>query len=253
MTEVTGQSETDLSQAGWSDNLRAHGKRHLADVYDIDIRRDFELLYKIGLPTLDAHLMPVVDFLEGGDLPQETFRHDQYYLVLLPRYQNLRKYSLMGFRALEEARNFVTEKIAGFYDKYLIRISEFEENVYGGSVMSNDGILIVEMAKGLQIGVAYGTDNVITGRLTPIKPSVQYSTDNRLERHLIWHVIKVLMRDSCTIAIDLLEHREIHRIRDFFFLKGYFEFAYTRRVSRNTLRLVFFDIKLGKVFYNVSP
>lgn len=249
---IIDKTKMDKTLVGWSKYLRDIGRFGLASALDTDIVRDFHLIHDLQLPTYDSYLIPAAYFLDEFPKFQRDFVHDRYYLVLLPKYENYRKYSLTDFKSLDEAKNFIVQNIAGLYDQYMLRISEFEPNLYGGSVMSDDGVVLVEMVKGLQSGVAYGTENVISGMLTPLAISVRYSTLDETERSLIWRAMQGIMRDSKMVIEDTLNHIETQVIHDFSFLKGYFEFAYTKTSSRNNLRLVFFDLKLNKAYYSLN-
>jgi hypothetical protein len=249
---VIDKTKMDKTLVGWSKYLRGSGQFSLANALDTDIIRDFYLIHELQLSTYDSYLVPAACFLDEFQKFQRDFVYDRYYLVLLPKSENCRKYSLTDFKSLEEAKNFIAHNIEGLYDQYMLRISEFEPNIYGGSIMSDEDVVMVEMVKGLQNGVAYGTENVISGVLTPLGISTRYSTQNETERSLIWKAMNGIMRDSKMVIEDTLKHTETHAIHNFSFLKGYFEFAYTKSSNRNSLRLVFFDIKLNRVYYNLS-
>ena len=217
---VIDKTKMDKTLVGWSKYLRGSGHFSLANALDTDIFRDFRLIQDLHLPKYDSYLISAAYFLDEFQKFQRDFVHDRYYLVLLPKYENYRKYSLTDFKSLEEAKNFIVHNIEGLYDQYMLRISEFEPNIYGGSIMSDEGIVIVEMVKGLQSGVAYGTENVISGVLTPLDISIRYSTQNEVERSLIWKAMNGIMRDSKMVIEDTLNHIETHVIHDFSFLKG---------------------------------
>ena len=244
--------KSDRTLVGWCERLRALGLHSLAAQYDTDIVRDFELVHELGLPAFDSYIISVEDFLDGFVSFRKKFVHDRYNLALLPLHDNYQKYSLTDFARLEEGRDFIVQNIRGMFDKYMLRISEFETNVYGGSIMSDDDIVLVEMTEGLQTRVAYGTSKVISGTLTSFGISAKYSTENQLERMLIWKAMKAIMRDAKSVMEDTTCHRQVHSIRDYYFLKGYFEFAYTKCEDREDLRLIFFDLKLNKAYYNLS-
>lgn len=245
--------KSDRTLVGWSERLRALGLHSLAAQYDTDIVRDFELVHELGLPAFDSYIVPVRDFLDEFNSFRKKFVYDRYNLALLPLHDNCRKYSLIDFARLEEGRKFIVQNIRGMFDKYMLRISEFETNMYGGSIMSDDDIVLVEMAEGLQTRVAYGTSIVISGTLTSFGISTKYSTQNQVERMLIWKAMKAIIRDAKMVKEDTTCHRQVHSIRGYYFLKGYFEFAYTQREDREDLRLIFFDLKLSKAYYNLKP
>ena len=247
------KTSTDKTLVGWSNRLRNLGLNEIASKYDTDIIRDFYLIRELNLPTYDSYMFSVVCFLDQFERLQANFIHDSYYLILLPMHENYRKYILMDFKSLLDAKNFIVQNIQGMYEHYMIRISEFEQNVYGGSIISDEGLVLVEMVKGLQNGVAYGTKNVISGRLTPFTISTHYSTSNEEERLYIWRVIQSIIQNNDMITQNDLINRENHFIHNINFLKGYFEFVYTKHMKRDCLRLIFFDVKLNKAYYHISP
>jgi hypothetical protein len=221
------------------------GLKQFADEYDTDADQDYNLLYDLKLPTYDSNQLSVPEFLDTFESFKRSFVYEKYYLLLIPKNKGYRKYSLIGFSSLEEGKNFVIKNISGLIDEYIIKISEFDNNIYGGSIMSNDNIVILEMAPGLQTEIAHGTTNVISGQLTPLSISVKYSTKNEKERKLIWEAMKAVTREQS-------DGYQTHEIRGIHFLKGYFEFAFTKGSNKCGLRLVFIDVKLKRSYFNIT-
>jgi hypothetical protein len=245
-------SNTEKSIVNWIKYLQSSCEYQLAATFETDNASDFQLIHDLQLPTYDSYQMSVAHFLEIFHDLQKIFIHNNYYLVLLPMEEKHKKFYVMNIRSLEEAKSFLTQSIKGWYDQYLLRISEFEPNIYGGSIISDNGIVIVEMVKGLQSNVANGTTNVISGVLTSLNISMRYSTSDELERHLLWNALKTITRENKEIIDATINHIELHTIRNLSFLKGYFEFAYVKKNDNFGLRLVFFDLKLKKAYYDLN-
>ncbi len=242
----------DRSLVGWAEYLRSLGSNELGDAIDTDVERDFHLIRLLNLPRYGGRLLTASTFIEDIDKLKREFVYEKYFLILIPKIKGLFKHSLVECTDLEVARRFVLDKARGAYDDYFVRISEFETNLYGGSIMCNDGILIVEMAEGLQRYVAYGMTNVISAKLTNLQTSVQYSTANIDERELLWRAIKAIRRTNNNLIKDILMGRTITELRGHYFLKGYFEFAYTLSNKHQTPRLVFWDTKLQEPYHNIQ-
>ena len=243
--------KVDKTLVGWGKKLMELGQGEFVKLIETDIVEDFHLIKKLRLPTYDSYLIPVQEFLDRFSELNVSFIHEKYYLVLLPIREGLNKYSLTGFQKLDEAKEFIFENISKLIDEYMIRISEFEENAYGGSIMSTDEQIIAEISKGLQTGVAYGSAKVELAKISPFSKTVQYSSDNILLNQLLWKAISAievkqdsLIADNEKIGMSMLHGK--------FYFKGYFEFAYTDIPTRDHLRLVFFDLKLGKIYSNIS-
>jgi len=214
-------------------------------MFATDAQRDFEALEALSLPRYDARQLSARAFLDDFEGIQNVFRHERYYALLIPLRDDDRKFSKIGSSSLVEIRDFVLSSVADRLDRYLLKVSEFEDNVYGGSIMSDDGCVVVELATGLQTGVAYGTSVVMSGVLTWSSISMKYSTYNEKERRLIWNAADAI------VARTPVSHPQ-HAIRSMTFLKGYFEFAYTHRIDRTDLRLVFIDVKSAPGFYSID-
>jgi hypothetical protein len=234
----------DKTLVGWSNALKKIGNPDIASNFETDANRDFELVKQLKLQTYDSYQIPVSEFLRNYSYYEKNFIYEKYYLLLIPLTEELQKYSLVGFPTMREAKDFVVEKTKYKVEHYLLRISEYEINIYGGSIMSNDNIVVTEMGRGNQNLVAYGNTNVISARLTPTTISVKYTTNDLSERNLLWNAMSAILRYDET-------QYKVHTIRGFIFLKGYFEFAYTMHRDDPHLRLVFFDVKLSQGFYDI--
>jgi hypothetical protein len=241
---------TGKSLVAWSQKMKSIGMHNFAKKFATDSIYDFYILKKLGLPTYDSYIIPVSEFLNNFTAFRETFIHGKYYLVLIPISSNYQKYSLTGFENLSESVTFIKSKIRNLYSHYLIRISEFENNIYGGSIMCNESKIICELAKGLQTEIAYGTSNVFQGWFTDGDFCVQYNTDDESIRKLIWRAVRSICFDFNSISINEMGEYNMSVFRNYSFINGYFEFAFTQSDTKE-LRLIFFDIKLSQAYYQI--
>jgi len=221
-------------------------------MFDTNVVEDFHLLKALGLPTYDAYLLPCSEFMEKYAWFKKHFVHTHYYLNLLPNEAGFRKLSLVGFGDLDEARSFISCHLHRSYQNYMLRVSEFESNLYGGSVMSESDVVLAELSPGLQQEVANGAVPVVGVTLTSYASCAKYTTDDSFERTLLWRAIEAIMVRERADAMMPATASLVHECRRHWFIKGYFEFAYTQASEDGPLRLVFFDVKFGPAYYNVQ-
>jgi hypothetical protein len=242
----------DKSIIGWSDHLRRLGYLQIAHSFDTDPERDLQLISLLGLPRYDSRFIPAPFFVDHLDGLAKEFFYEQYFLTLVPVSKETRKFVLYDFPSLESARECVLKKVGDILDKYMVRISEFEPNTFGGIIICDDGLLLAEMGKGLQANVAYGMVQVASAQLSNIQIATKYNTSNVNERSLLWKAIKSISRSNNNVVDDIIANRRIAELRGMNFLKGYFEFIYTQPPKKRSLRLVFLDVKLQQAYYNLN-
>ncbi len=196
-------------------------------------------LNTIGLPVYERIQIPLKEFLDDPDVTLDEFDHLFYYATLNPRNLNLQRHSKTGL-SRQDLTRFIGSRIdTNMIGKYDLILQEFEENVYGGTIVSNGDMIHIEMCEGKQSGVSFGYSNVITGTKTGL--SFRYSTDDPEIRKIMWDVLQhIRLNESSERQVDLR------------FRKGYFEFALTRTPIRPNLRLVFFDYQTSEVYTNLS-
>lgn len=252
MVTMSSSKTIDRTLVGWSKALRRVGLGELASSFDTDAKGDFSLVRGLGLPCYEAYFLPVADFLERFVLLKEQFVFPSYYLQLYPIDAGDRKHSLVDFDSLDTAREFIYQSIDGRFDKYSILISEFETNVWGGTIMSYKGGIVVEIAGRLQTGVSYGSEKVELMVISPILPGPRFSTREANIRSL-------LLKGAKAIAVNPTRERAIGLLgvksssaNGVCYMDGYFEFAYTRASNRERLRLVVLDAKLNEAYYEFN-
>ena len=242
----------DRSMIGWIESLRRVGGDHSARQILANAAGDFESLEALGLPCLDSRMFLASEFDQRIAQLHSEFLYERYFLVLTPILPGLTKYIYPDCPSLDKAEEFIFEKLGQLSRQYTVKLFEFEPNVYGGTIICNNDIVIVEMAEGIQSEVAYGTVKVISACLTNFQISTRYSTSNSDQRELLWAVLKAISRTQEALLTDLIENRETIDLRGYHFLKGYFEFVYTQSVARKGLRLAFLEANKSDLYCNIN-
>jgi hypothetical protein len=186
-------------------------------------------------------------FLSSFRWFEKKFVFPHYFLSLIPITQGLRKYALLDFDSLTSAKRFIHKRVGKRYGEYLLYISEFEENAFGGSIISDSGMIRAEITAGRQQQVSQSLVVPSAAILDEMWPSTRYSTEDVEIRRLLWGAIVALRRDSVGALECALRGLPYQCIRGFRFLRGYFEFAYTVPAGGGPHRLVFFDAKVSSV------
>lgn len=223
----------DRSLHGWAENYGVIDKQDKVGMFDTDIQADFKRLEKSGLPTYKRLILEPIQFLLNKNYYVQNFKYESYYAQVYPMSTGLKKYNLMGFNDLEDIVPFLSNNIKGLYDKYLLLISEFEPNVFGGSVMSDGKSVKIDMVRGLQNQISYGKA-ADCSCIVDANSNIEFSCSGKLEKRLFFEIL-----DSLRIYND--EDK---------YMKGYFEFAFTSKSGTGSLRLVYFDYKKQSFFYN---
>ena len=222
----------DRSLHGWAENYGQIGLSTKIGVFDTDIQSDFYELQISGLPTYKRIVLSPNDFLNNIKKYKEEFIFDSYYSQVYPLANGLKKANLMNFKNIDDVIPFLKKNIDGLYDKYLLLISEFEQNIYGGSVMSDGNSVKIDMLNGLQNQISYGKAAEYTCFVNE-NGSIRYINCRILEQQLFLEIL-----DS--LRIFNRKHK---------YLSGYFEFAFTSKTGIDNMRLVYFDYKKQIHFY----
>lgn len=225
----------DRSLHAWAEKFDRIHMPEKKGKFDTDIRSDFGRISAMGLPTYDRLILNPEEFLENIKQYEETFRYQAYYSQVYPQVSGLGKFNLMNFSALSELVPFLYEKLGRYMNRYTLLISEFEENVYGGSMMSDGTRVFIDITEGLQNQISYGN-------------GAAYSC-------IAEDSGEVIFKDSYACSVVLLFEEILDSVivlgsdSRMSFLPGYFEFAFTRKDKGDMLRLVFFDYKTDMSFY----
>lgn len=219
----------DRSLHGWAEMFDKIQMPEKKGEYDTDIREDFRRIEIFGLPTYHRLLLEPQKFIQNLNYYEQTFRYSAYYAQVYPQTIGLKKYNLMNFTKLSELLPFLKQNIGEYMDRYVLLISEFEENIYGGSVMSDGNKVIIDLVEGLQNQISYGR-------------GVSFSCVVKSTNELIFtsgcdEFVKSLFNE----VLDSISVLGNSKKQDY--LLGYFEFAFTKRADSKNLRLVFFDYK----------
>jgi hypothetical protein len=109
---------------------------------------DFKLLHTLELPTFRARLLPCRQFLSDIKWFKAYFVFPRYVFSLVPCRPGLKKYSMLDARSVDNAVDFIESHAHGCTEDYLVLISEFELNAYGGSIVSDNGRIAADIAAG---------------------------------------------------------------------------------------------------------
>lgn len=224
----------DRSLHGWAEMFDKIHMPSKKGKYDTNICADFSRIEEFGLPTYYRILTEPREFIENYCDYEGKFKCHTYYAQVYPQIIGLKKYNIMNFSNLSNVIPFLNQNISGCMDKYILLISEFEENIYGGSIMSNGRKVLIDMVHGLQNQISYG--NVATHScIVRDNGDTFFKQCGSEEKQLFFEVL-----DSISILGNSKKQ---------WYLEGYFEFAFTKSFKSNALRLVFFDYKPDPKFY----
>lgn len=225
----------DRSLHGWAEMFDKIQMPEKKGEYDTDIREDFKRIEAVGLPTYHRVLVEPQKFIENLNYYKENFRFAAYYAQVYPQATGLKKYNLMNFKKLSDLLPFLNENIGKYMDRYLLLVSEFEENIYGGSVMSDGNRVTIDLVEGLQNQISYGNEVAYSCVVKDNDELIYSGKCDELIRSLFVEVL-----DSISVLGNSKKQN---------YLTGYFEFAFTKKSENVGLRLVFFDYKNNSKFY----
>jgi hypothetical protein len=225
----------DRTLHGWATEFSDINKNWLG-MFEANVISDYKRIDAYGLPTYKKCFYEVELLMKDINTFICKFDYTNCYIQLYPKISTLKKYSKMGITDPIEIITFIEEKVSSLYKNYFILISEFETNKYGGSIMSDGRKLYLEMCEGLQNQIAYGTTSVKCCTISNLNRK-SFSNTSDHEKCIMENVISYLELNS-TLSQDK-------------FLKGYFEFAITTDQDGKKSRIVFFDFKDDKTYYNI--
>jgi hypothetical protein len=237
--------ETEME--GWIAALRDINEKELSERLLVNTGNRLEALLRLeqlGLPTYDRLSLSLEDFLDRPKLLLTEFNHPSYHAILSPRKSHLLRYSKTRLKKWDDIQKFVDKKIENKDRKnYYLILQEYEECIYGGTIVSNDKILHVDLCLGKPSGVSKGKANVITAtkRNGPYLPSFSYSTKDDNLRSVIWDILQYIR----------FKDYKSERQTDITFLKGYFEFAVSDKGIKKGLRIAFLDYNTSAPYTNI--
>jgi hypothetical protein len=226
----------DRTLHGWSKHFENINKNWVG-MYEADIINDYRRIDKYGLPAYKKYFYEVSDLMSDFSSFEKKFDFSKCYIQLYPKKVNLPKLSQMDFTSAKAIYDFVFSKIRSQYSDYIILISEYEPNKYGGSVMSNGETVYIEMCRGLQNQISYGNSDTIGCSL--IHGEIhQWHNASEPEKQIIRQILSALNILSDSTGSE--------------YLQGYFEFAVTESINNpGKLRLVFIDYKDDQAYVNI--
>lgn len=226
----------DKTLHGWSKSFDVINKNWVG-MFEADVQKDYQRIEDYHLPTYQRKFFEAAELVSNFVACAEQTPYDTYYIQLYPKLIGLPKYSLTDFQEIEKAREFIIEKVGDKLEHYFVLVSEFETNIYGGSIMSNGYSVYIDMCKGLQNQISYGAENSIGCKLQYEK--VSYSQNaGKFEQYIFQRILM-----SLRVRADVDKPG---------FLQGYFEFAITRKNPDDPFyRLVFIDFKTDQQYFNI--
>jgi hypothetical protein len=225
----------DRTLHGWAIEFGEINKNWLG-MFEADVINDYKRIDDYSLPTYHKKFFEVELLLKDTKSFIDNYDFVNCYIQLYPKNAALKKYNKMNITSPEEILEFINEKIEKYYKNYFILISEFEPNLYGGSIMSNGSKIYLEMCGGLQNQIAYGTTKTIGYAISETNVKT-FSNATEKEKIIMDNVIGFLELNSIPDQDK--------------YLKGYFEFAITIAVDGVNPRIVFFDFKDDASYYNI--
>lgn len=232
--------------AGWADAAKDSGldefSREVERANQGDKAEVMRRVREAGLPVQDTLTLSMSEFLADPDGVMNRFKYSFYWGNVLPDVEGLRKASAVGFNREEMIEFVLKNQKLGRNPQVLL--NEFEKNIYGGQIISNPNVTLIEMAEGNQQKFAQGRDHgqIYRGiRRVGIDPSFKYSTESVPHRQILWNVLSYIREDSVG-----------QRATDIGFKPGYYEFAVTEAPDRESLGVTFFDYKTSPLFTNLE-
>lgn len=228
----------------YSDNINGWANA-LRDCGAVDLSRELieangtkpealERLRQAGLPVQPSLLLNFPDFLKDPQTILKKFEFPLYWTSLLPKDPTLKKYTKIGINS-SEVIDFAKEYQA-LSPSYEVILNPFEENVFGGNIISNSEMILIEMGRCNQTDVAQGRvlpKDLVSAEKKLGSQRFKYSDHDPKIRRIFQRVLRYIKHEDK-------------------FMEGYFEFAVTSSPKRKTLGITFFDFKTAPIFLNIS-
>lgn len=226
----------DKTLHGWSKNFDKINKKWVG-MFEANVKQDYKRIEEYGLPTYQRMFFEALDLADDFNNCISKILLERYYIQLYPKSANMPKYSLTDFTDPFEIQNFINKKISDKLSDYYVLISEFEPNIYGGSIMSTGNEIHIDICEGLQNAISYGTAISISCKV--IYGEIM-QTDT-LPPEMLYIFKQILSSIKLCVPSSTNEY-----------LEGYFEFAITqKKLDINTYRLIFIDYKMDRIYYNI--
>lgn len=221
----------------WADVYRAYNPE-VANQLNEDRNVSFDNLKKLDLPRYFSVKLDYLDFLEEPERFVENHQSKTYYVAMLPKVKEsgMERHSRVDV-ALEDIEKFVHQRICPtLHRDYDIVVNEFWENLYGGNIIVNeDGKLVIEFKKGLQMPIAKETKkpDYIVWR-DEFTNSFKYSFDNFELKEVVYRTINSIPHSG--------EGRDVK------YTPGYYEFTLVKKSETSLLEPIFFDCRLNSAY-----
>src|SRR5258708_22509350 len=149
---------TEFSQniGGWADSMQKAGYFDLAERLREDNGTKPEILERIrqaGLPVQPSKLIDLEQFLIHPEHHLSDFQFPLYWVSLMPRNPNARKFTEVGID--HQAVVAFAQRNSTLSGDFDFLINQFEENVFGGQIISDVSGVLAEMGRGKQTAVVH--------------------------------------------------------------------------------------------------
>lgn len=217
----------------WIENLEKSGRKELAGLLKTDKTADLRLLDKLRLPRYEKIMVNLSELLDDPVLIIERFKRRKVYVQVKDINTGLVFHPIID---VDFDQNLV-EKLKSEYmnaNRYLLIISEYLNNLYGGTINCYEDQLYLEMVEGIQTPVAFGTAEKLYTAHSTIHGLIKYNFDNIQLRRVAYEVIRSLKRNKLNARLNLYT--------------GYFEFVIVGS-SLSKYKIIFLDAKNVSAYY----
>jgi hypothetical protein len=214
-------SEFSDNIGGWAAAMKKAGLLKLAVKLRQDNGEKTEILERIrlaGLPVQPSRLVNLELFLADPEKALTDFQFSLYWASLLPKDPNARKFTEVGID--RQALISFAKRNAVLRGDFDFLLNQFEENVYGGQIISDGSQVLAEMGRGKQTAVVHGqvdAKDMYIATKRPGQLAFRYSTEDLDVKRAFWKALRCLALEP-----DGPDGETPYR-----FLEGYFEFAIT--------------------------
>ena len=236
MTESFNKEVAWGNMDDWATALR-NVNPELADRLGSKKLAGIEGLEEMDLPRYNHKTIPLEDFLKNPESFMDDLDCEKFYIILLPKRDNLRKCGEAGLskdEVMELIRNNVSSEECGNYD---IVLNQYFENEYGGSVIvGQDESMVVEFRRGQQGPVAWGTETPeFTVKRDKFTGIFKYSFEDESLRKEIYDLVLTIPHSGEGFEMK--------------FVPGYYEFVLVKRSEDSEIEPIFLDYQNDPAYF----
>ncbi len=217
----------------WIENLEKSGRKELADLLKTDKTEDLLLLDILRLPRYEKIMVNLSELLADPVPIVERFKRRKIYVQVQDINTGLVFHPIID---VDFDQNLVKRLKSEYMDanRYLLIISEYLNNLYGGTINCYEDQLYLEMVRGRQTPVAYGTAEKLYTAQSTIHGLIKYNFNNIQLRQATYEVIRSLKKNKLNARLNLYT--------------GYFEFVIVGS-SLSKYKIIFLDAKNVDAYY----